>query len=312
MARHVRTTIRYDGPALVDHDMDVQDLAPALLALADLIQLANQRFNGGQATIQVLVNADVEQRCFMIDISFVQSLLDQARNLLGHEDIKTAKEIAEWIGILVGGGLGLFGLLKFLARYRTDKTPLTIENRGDGMVRITADGAEVIVPSEVFILANEPRAVEKAKVIFEPLTKPGYEILSFIDDGRDAFIANAEDAERVMELPSAPLADVPSESRSEIRGDVRIKSAQYEGAAQWGLLWNGRSIQAEMLGNALAWVAQFQENEIYAPPNSILEVSMIETAQLDADGRIVGKPHYQITDVHAVRPPARQAGLFDQ
>lgn len=46
MSRHVKTTIRYDGPALSEHDMDVQDLAPALLALADIIQIANRKFNG--------------------------------------------------------------------------------------------------------------------------------------------------------------------------------------------------------------------------------------------------------------------------
>ena len=58
MGRHVRTTIRYDGPALANHEMDVQDLAPALLALADVVQFANQRFNGAAANIKVLVNAD--------------------------------------------------------------------------------------------------------------------------------------------------------------------------------------------------------------------------------------------------------------
>lgn len=73
VTKHVRTTIRYDGPALADHEMDVQDLAPALLVLADLIQIANQKFNGKNANMKVLVNADVEQKCFMIDISLVQT-----------------------------------------------------------------------------------------------------------------------------------------------------------------------------------------------------------------------------------------------
>ena len=37
LTKHVRTRIRYDGPALVSHEMDVQDLAPALLAMAEIV-----------------------------------------------------------------------------------------------------------------------------------------------------------------------------------------------------------------------------------------------------------------------------------
>ncbi|WP_126175120.1 hypothetical protein [Tsuneonella rigui] len=115
-ATHVRSTIRYDGPALDGHEMDIQELAPALLSLADLIQIANKKFNGSHASIKVLVNADVDQRCFMLDISLVQTFFDQAKTFLGIEDVKTAKEIAEWVGILSSGGMGLFATLRFLSK----------------------------------------------------------------------------------------------------------------------------------------------------------------------------------------------------
>ena len=76
MSKHVTTTIRYDGPALAGHEMDVQDLAPALLALAEIAQIANRKFNGDRASLKVLVNADVEQQCFMLDLSMIQSLIE--------------------------------------------------------------------------------------------------------------------------------------------------------------------------------------------------------------------------------------------
>lgn len=311
MARHVRTTIRYDGPALSGHEMDVQDLAPALLALADLIQIANRKFNGTDADIKVLVNADVEQRCFMIDISLVQSFLDQARGFLGSDHVKTAREIAEWIGILGGGAVGLFQLLKFLRGSRCEGSPLRIQTDGAGNVIVTGNGNSIVVPQPVYQLAQEPKAIEKAKGVMRPLAREGYETLAFLQGDVEAFEVNKAEAEGIADLPSQPLSDLPSESVSQIRGPVRIKSAQYEGNAQWGFLWNGRAINAEMTDHAADWVSDFQANRVEAPPNSTLDVSMLETTHLDAQGLMVGKASYRVTDVHSVTPPPSQLGLLD-
>jgi hypothetical protein len=49
--------------------MDVQDLAPALLAMAEIAKIANQKLNGDRASIKVLVNADIEHKCFQLDLS---------------------------------------------------------------------------------------------------------------------------------------------------------------------------------------------------------------------------------------------------
>lgn len=309
--RHARTTIRYDGPALAGHEMDVQDLAPALLALADLVQAANRRFNGTQADIRVLVNADVEQRCFMIDISLVQSLLDQAKGFLGTDHVKTAREIAEWIGIISGGGVGLFHFLKFLTKANEEGAALKIESSGSDNVIVTGNGNTIVLPRQVVVLAQEPKIVERAKAVMRPLEREGYDTLSFIDRDDQVFEVRREEAEQISALPSNPLESVPTESRSEIRGQVRIKSAQYEGNAQWSFLWNGRAINAEMVDEAEQWVQAFQGNLISAPPNSILDVTMSETARLDQNGMIVGKPSYAVHVVHSVTPPPTQTTFLN-
>jgi hypothetical protein len=311
VTKHVRTTIRYDGPALATHEMDVQDLAPALLALADIIQIANKKFNGTEANIKVLVNADVEQRCFMIDVSLVQSFLDQAKGFLGTDHVKTAYDIAQWVGLLGGGAAGLFQLLKFLRNSRKSDAPVQIQNGGGGNVIITGNGNTIVVPQQTYQLAQDPRVVEKAKAVLRPLQNEGYETLAFLADNNEVFEVTKSEAEAIDALSSEPLSKIPTESVSQIRGEVRIKSAQYEGGAQWALLWNGRAINAEMVDLASEWVVQFQENRISAPPNSILDVSMSETAKLDTQGLIVGKPSYRVLQVHKVTPPPMQTGFFD-
>lgn len=310
MASHIRTTIRYDGPALAHHEMDVQDLAPALLALAEVIQVANQRFNGSHATIKVLVNADVEQRCFMVDISLVQSLAEQARTIFGLEDVKTAKEIAEWVGIIGGGAVSFFGLLRWLAGSKAAERPLEIKSDGDGNVTIVGNNNTIIVPEQVYQLTQIPRAVEKAKAVMRPLENDGYETMAFIEGDRPVFEVTKNEAMAVEDLPSQPLEEIPTDSVSHIRGKVRIKSAQYEGTAQWSFLWSGRAISAEMVDRAAEWVSDFQENRVEAPPNSVLDVTMIEIAQLDTDGKVVGKPSYKVQEVHGVTPPPQQRAMF--
>ena len=42
MTAAVHFSIKYDGPALASHQMDVRELAPALIALSDLLEQANK------------------------------------------------------------------------------------------------------------------------------------------------------------------------------------------------------------------------------------------------------------------------------
>jgi hypothetical protein len=310
MAQHVRTTIRYDGPALGGHEMDVRDLAPALLALADIVQFANRKFNGQQADMRVLVNADVEQKCFMLDLSLVQSLLDQAKGFFGQDDVKTAKDIADWIGIVGGTSIGLFQFLRLIRRRGEGGVRFDIiQESGSTTVTITGDGNTVVVPVQTYQLAQEKYVVDRAKEVMRPLEKPGYETLSFVERGEEIFKVNNQEAAEIIATPAGELDRLPQESVSHIRGAVRIKSAQYEGTSKWSFLWNGRAIDAEMKAKAASWVQDFQENRISAPPNTVLEVSMTETVKLDEQGLAIGKAVYVVTEVHSVTPPPQQSQL---
>lgn len=314
MTRHVRTTIRYDGPALSGHEMDVHDLAPALIALADIVQIANRRFNGPSADMRVLVNADVEQKCFMLDLSLVQSLVDQAKGLFTPDNVKSAKEIGEWIGLITGisgvSGASLFKLLQFMRQKREAGTTLQIERPTGTTVTVIGDGATINVTNEVYLLASDPAVVERAKQVVRPLTKPGYTSLSFLEDGREVFEIGEGDAAAFIEVEPLSEAPTPTESVSRIEGVVGIKSPQYEGSAKWSLLWNGRAIDAEFIDEALSWVAEFQANRVSAPPNTVLNVSMTETVRLDDAGMAVGKPTYSVSKVHRVTLPPSQGAFL--
>ena len=93
--------IRYDGPALAEHSMDVSDLAPALLGLSEIAKIANQKINGEQSSVKVFISVDTEQKCFQFNIEIAQTLLQQVSLILHNEHVATAKDIANGLALSV-------------------------------------------------------------------------------------------------------------------------------------------------------------------------------------------------------------------
>src|SRR5271156_4152512 len=118
MSNHERFHVVYDGPALTEHRMDVRDLAPALVAFADLFTAANKEINGDAAEVRVQVNASFKAGSFGIDLIASQHLLSQIKDIFagnGATAIANGWTILQIVGF-TGGGLagGLVGLLRLL------------------------------------------------------------------------------------------------------------------------------------------------------------------------------------------------------
>jgi hypothetical protein len=96
-------TIAYDGKAVRAGLMDVQDLAPALLASGKLIQKANTLLNGERSHVEVKVRSDFRRGSFLVNLHVDQGLLEQARQfLLAHPHIKEAKDILDILFFYAG------------------------------------------------------------------------------------------------------------------------------------------------------------------------------------------------------------------
>jgi hypothetical protein len=100
-----------------DRAMDVETLAPALLAVGRLIRLANLEFNGDRAYVNVNVLSDFEHRCFNINFETIITGLDHAKTMLGltGDNIKAAKDILEQVGLLkpAAAGVSLYAYLRY-------------------------------------------------------------------------------------------------------------------------------------------------------------------------------------------------------
>jgi len=176
--------IRYDGPALDGHAMDVNHLAPALLALGDICSLANEKFNPDRVTIKVLVRADIEAKCFDFGFEIVQTIYTQAQALITQEEVKNAKELLSWLGIIkgevFGTCVGLFACYKWLkGRTISEKKMITKDGRKLIQLSVVGDNKKINITPETAELLEDPKYLEGIQQIIEPLLKEGYETLEF-------------------------------------------------------------------------------------------------------------------------------------
>lgn len=320
-AQSVITTIRYDGEALSQHEMDVQDLAPALLALAEMVQLTNRKYNGDDALIRILVKADVEQRCFQVDLHLIQTMLNSAQHLFASDEYKTAKQIAEDLGLVIGGtvsaGGGLFWAWKklFGTKVEQEKPIQSFEtNQRDNITIINnfyGDGNHLEMPTRVYELATNPEMTKLGKKVLKPLEQKGCDKFGLYEHDKPVVEYNDVEAERFIKRAPTQGTDssrpLDALAVQKVEGAVEIVTAQFQGAAQWRMGWMGKKYLMKIEDEE--WLNQYQAGHVRdVIPGARLDVIMeIDMPTSNSE------PAFAIKKVRSVIPPPieDQNALFD-
>lgn len=151
--------VSFEGEALSDGEIDVRDLAPALLALGDLIQSANRALNGDRAQVSLKMKA-TEKGSFVallsVDMSLIGAVTDLLDAIAENPDLMVAADqLMDLLikgGTVIGGGaLSLFAVLKFLRGKRPDG----IEVNEGGATVIVHNHVEVVVDPKTLILMQD-------------------------------------------------------------------------------------------------------------------------------------------------------------
>lgn len=182
--------LKFDGPELKGHAMDVCLLGPSLLAFGELCTEANNVLNGNRAKVRVLVKADIKANCVTIDLHLVQTIWHQVQGLIANTNVVTAKEILEWIGIFSGGTAAGWKLIQYL-RLKKDHKEKTIEIRQEAngnvvIVQIEGNNNSITLPESVYKLSKNVKVVESVKTLVEPVSaETGIDEVTFIHNKKE-------------------------------------------------------------------------------------------------------------------------------
>ena len=303
-----RAIIKFDGSAMSGKQMDVNHLTPSLLALSELIKETNKKINNENTAIRVYVSADLQQNCFELIVNVVQSAWDQTLSLISDPKIIKAKEIIEWLGILTGGGYGLYKLLKLLRNKKIKNVAKVTMKDGKYIFCITlidenGDESKIEVPEITYKLYSDPKIRRNAIKVLAPLGEEGYDSLQFHDGEKVHEEFSKEDLPEFTECPEVHPENI---QKSIIKTNVRIRKAVYEGSSKWTLVYK-RAIEASI--EDAEWLLKFQNNQEDAPPNSSLFVDLEEEWLVDENGEALEDPIYSVKKVHGVTKPPEQSSF---
>jgi len=295
-------SVSYNGSTRADdHTMDVEALAPALLAFGKLIREANVELNGKKSISKVLVTSDFEHKCFNVNFEAVVGVFDAIKSLIGDENVKSAKEVLEWIGIVKPvaiSGVSLLGLLAF-KRGRQVESAIRLEDKttaGHVALHFAGESSPVVVHNHIYALSENPKVLKATRDVFSPIGQDGFETLDFKQGDEVLEHIPPEKSEAIIASCNAGI-----NAENDVAPNVEkttawlsVYSPVYdETATSWRFRFGREVVYADISEttishNALERGGAMAEDSYHVR----LEVS---TSQL-ADGK-QGKPTYKITEV---------------
>jgi|TARA_R110000744_G_C19371224_1_gene562637 hypothetical protein len=295
----------FRGNAVENGQIDVQDFAPALLAVGELLQSANEVVNGDKAKVAVKVRATAVA-CFEVDLTLWQEIIESIFTYAqAHKDeIEAANGLADLVfkiggaavgGVTVAGG-GLFALLKWMKGRKPDR----IEEKG-GDVIVHIGDTYFITNSQTIKLAESANVRSHARKMVASLEKEGIESISARQPGGE---------ELVLDKSDISSFDVPENEEEELEDETRkmtlqIISLSFKEDNKWRLTDGAEPFTADI--EDIGFLNKIANDEISFGKNDYLICEVRERQTMTSKGL---KKERTVVKVIEHKPAARQLRLM--
>ena len=238
MAKHEFFYIRYDGDALKSHRMNVNDLAPAMLAFSELTQAVARVMNYPSGTIKVDVGV-FREGSFVIEFQVVQTLVQQIQGLFTSDTVEALLNAAGLSSLVIG-------VILFIKKKRGRKADKVEEVTVNNQVEIHFYfGDEIYRLNQIEYKLYKDSQVRKS---LEELTKP------LENDGIDSVDFSSSNQKQPVSLSKNDVAyfkvgdDAPrfvTESESEKL--LILESPVFKEGNKWRFFDGSTTIHAAIL-----------------------------------------------------------------
>lgn len=303
-----RFQVAYVGDDENDHSMDVETLAPALLAFGKLIRVANAELNQNRATVKVLVDSEFEHKCFLINFETLQTILDQVKDFLNDEGVKRAGDVLQKLGILGGtGATGVFAYLKWRNGRKVESVQEVAGSPGAVVIKLEGTGHTVQLGNDVFRLAQNPQVLEAIERTLIPIKgRKEARAIEFRRDDKPVSVYAEEDVDAISascaDLGGVQSTDEPEEEPTKVTAILYAHGPVFDPkAANWRFLYKKKPIYADIKETRIAKDAVKRGGSFM---NDRYKVRMeITPAETD------GAPHYRILEVLEFTPAEQQISM---
>lgn len=181
MTNVAKIRIAYTGSALDNGAMDVNDLAPALLAFGKFIQRANTVIGNPQPVKLMLKADDIRPGSFDISMQLVTTVLDQAKLFMGISDNSGLSALMQIIGYGVSAGSAVKGIYELINRL-SGKRLTGAKQAENGQIELTVENnISIVVSEQLYKVFCDHEARENIEKTVEPLKCDGIDALEIRD-----------------------------------------------------------------------------------------------------------------------------------
>jgi len=289
----------YDGDGLKNHEINPRELSSAILGLDGVFNEANKTLNSSKTTIQVKVKSNLEAGSFKINFTINQNIIDKLSDLLTSQNIEAIINAKDLIALIFGGGMGLWGLIKFLKNRKPTK-----KYKKDNLIIIEIDDEIFETKEEVIRLYENWQLRHSLEQMISPLEKNGIDLcLVKVENSEEFFDVKKEETE-YFKCP--PAREVMIDEPVRFNTNLNIISLSFKDKNKW-YVNDGQSSFYSTIED-LDFLRRVDDNEEFRK-GDILRVLIRREQYLNEEQKL--RTEYFIEEVIEHKKPYQQMSLFN-